>query len=411
MKTSDSLANDGFCPECHNELTKDVSGKGFVRHKDSKFVLNGRGGKPTLDEHGQPIPCTFGYGERDSRPNWTTDELILCLDLYFKFSPLTTNENHPEIIGLSDLLSKLRVHVGCLDSENLRSPGDVYMKLRCFGELDPTYTLSSTDGVSDRDREVWLEFAKAKPRLNSVAAAIRASANDTGPEVEAIRAYEDDGVEEAIEGTILTRLHRIRERKPELVRLKKAKVLQQHRALRCEVCDFEFWMQFGDIGKDFIECHHTSALSTLLPGQKTKLSDLALVCANCHRMLHRGKPWLRVGQLRAMIWKHPIATLEKFSEFVDRISAPHTGRLRRAAENQIHFMQTCHDRRMLERFEVTLSRYGIWAQELLEELQPLADDAPQGRATAKTLSEVAEAIRLFVDIQHRFCFQNYLAEQ
>jgi 5-methylcytosine-specific restriction protein A len=28
------------------------------------------------------------------------------------------------------------------------------------------------------------------------------------------------------------------------------------------------------------------------------LSDLALVCSNCHSMLHRGNPWPSVDELR-----------------------------------------------------------------------------------------------------------------
>jgi 5-methylcytosine-specific restriction protein A len=36
-----------------------------------------------------------------------------------------------------------------------------------------------------------------------------------------------------------------------------------------------------------LECHHRKPLASLRPGQRTRLSDLALVCPNCHRMLHR----------------------------------------------------------------------------------------------------------------------------
>jgi hypothetical protein len=69
MKTSDSLANDGFCPVCHNELKHDLAGRGFVYHKDSKFCLDRRGGVPLRDENGQLIACTYGYGEKDGAPN------------------------------------------------------------------------------------------------------------------------------------------------------------------------------------------------------------------------------------------------------------------------------------------------------------------------------------------------------
>lgn len=58
---------------------------------------------------------------------------------------------------------------------------------------------------------------------------------------------------------------------------------------------------YGEVGKDFIECHHTVPVSELTEGMKTKLSDMALVCSNCHRMLHRKRPWLRLSDLKALL--------------------------------------------------------------------------------------------------------------
>ena len=55
---------------------------------------------------------------------------------------------------------------------------------------------------------------------------------------------------------------------------------------------------YGDIGEGFIECHHLLPLSQIRPNQVTKLSDLATVCANCHRMLHRGGYALSLEKLR-----------------------------------------------------------------------------------------------------------------
>lgn len=37
------------------------------------------------------------------------------------------------------------------------------------------------------------------------------------------------------------------------------------------------------------------------PGDKTRLQDLALLCANCHRMIHRARPWLSVEEVRASL--------------------------------------------------------------------------------------------------------------
>ena len=44
---------------------------------------------------------------------------------------------------------------------------------------------------------------------------------------------------------------------------------------------------FGQIGNGFIECHHKIPLSKYVKNNVTKLEDLALVCSNCHRMLHK----------------------------------------------------------------------------------------------------------------------------
>lgn len=49
----------------------------------------------------------------------------------------------------------------------------------------------------------------------------------------------------------------------------------------------------GSGGKDFIEGHHTKLISELSDGDKTRVEDIAMLCSNCHRMVHR-KPILSV---------------------------------------------------------------------------------------------------------------------
>ena len=56
----------------------------------------------------------------------------------------------------------------------------------------------------------------------------------------------------------------------------------------------------GDTGKGFAECHHTLPLSTFTAPTK-KISGLAIVCTNCHRMLHRARPWKSIDELRLML--------------------------------------------------------------------------------------------------------------
>ena len=54
--------------------------------------------------------------------------------------------------------------------------------------------------------------------------------------------------------------------------------------------------EFGE--PDYIEAHHTTPPRDFTGSAETKVSDLAMVCANCHRMLHRGNPWPTLGELR-----------------------------------------------------------------------------------------------------------------
>jgi 5-methylcytosine-specific restriction protein A len=89
------------------------------------------------------------------------------------------------------------------------------------------------------------------------------------------------------EGREVLRLHRKKERNPKLVHRKKATTLSVKGCLQCEVCDFDFQVKYGNLGRGFAECHHRTPLSQLTQATLTTLSDLAIVCANCHRMLHR----------------------------------------------------------------------------------------------------------------------------
>ena len=86
-----------------------------------------------------------------------------------------------------------------------------------------------------------------------------------------------------------------------LTKRKKEQVLREKGILICEVCGFEFVNVYGNRGEGFIECHHTKPVSQLSLGEKTKTSDLSLVCSNCHRMIHRKQPWLSIGELTELL--------------------------------------------------------------------------------------------------------------
>jgi hypothetical protein len=68
-------------------------------------------------------------------------------------------------------------------------------------------------------------------------------------------------------------------------------LIQNGGRLVCEVrnCGFDFEKRYGSLGKDYAQVHHLSPLSySPSKGRVVGLADLAIVCANCHVMVHRG---------------------------------------------------------------------------------------------------------------------------
>lgn len=225
---------------------------------------------------------------------WLRDESVLALDLYFREGP---NAPRASTEALSRILRGFPIEAELTADSSFRSEASVRTKLANFRWLDP----GSTGGLghaSALDAAVWGEFYNDRDRL--VVLAQRITATVDSREITEIEASEPD-FEEAEEGAVLTRLHRVRERNRRLVHRKKQQALKQHGALACDACNFQYAERYGELGAGFIECHHQQPVSKLLPGAKTRLSDLALVCANCHRMIHRRRPWLTLEELRQLI--------------------------------------------------------------------------------------------------------------
>lgn len=110
-----------------------------------------------------------------------------------------------------------------------------------------------------------------------------------------------DELDTYFEGNVVQEQHFRRERNRELVR----RAIERWRSqgqLRCEACGFDFGAVYGPHGKDFIEAHHRVPLAQMpAGGSGTRIADLAPVCSNCHRMIHRTEPPLSVSELAALI--------------------------------------------------------------------------------------------------------------
>jgi len=82
--------------------------------------------------------------------------------------------------------------------------------------------------------------------------------------------------------------HRSRERSLRRAKIVAALSASAEHRLTCEVpgCQFDFAATYGLLGREFAEVHHLRPLADLDGPIETTLADLAVVCANCHRMLH-----------------------------------------------------------------------------------------------------------------------------
>jgi len=221
----------------------------------------------------------------------------LALDLYFRHNPSHISSTHPEVIKLSQTLNSLPIHQNRPDAVRFRNLNGVYMKLCNFLRYDPNYHGVGLQRGGRLEQEIWNEFAHNAVYLRQVAHRI---IDGMRLEDSQTPAGNEDEETEFPEGKVLYRQHKSRERNRGLIS-KAKQIAQQNGNLKCSVCNFDFYERYGDLGKGYIECHHTIPVSEYTQNAKTKVSDLSLVCSNCHRMLHRRRPWLTISELSSLI--------------------------------------------------------------------------------------------------------------
>ena len=222
-------------------------------------------------------------------PKWHRDEIILALDLYFDKDLGPMDSGNPKIIALSELLNRLPIFDHKPDQQTFRNANGVTLKLSNFKALDPNYTGKGMEAYSKLDKEVFEEFSSDINRLHQIANEIRQISDnpELSNEVSKIENDETSETDSVKEGQVLYKLHKVRERDRKIIEAKKKNILKEKGELKCEACDFDFEKTYGEIGKGYIECHHLIPLSNFQVNKETKLDDLALLCSNCHRMIHK----------------------------------------------------------------------------------------------------------------------------
>lgn len=216
---------------------------------------------------------TSGQGN----PNWTRDEVILALDLYLKSDGRVPSPADNRVLALSELLRQNPEHEASATTPSFRNADGVSFKLQNIRQVATGDGLGNTSKV---DREVWDELGDRPEEVRKLAETITAailSAPKDQANMEAEHTFQ--------EGRVITRAHKTRERSASLRR----RVLKERRQagrLACDCCGYaspstgdESWFEAA------LEVHHIKPLAA--SGQRmTTLSDVALLCANCHRLTH-----------------------------------------------------------------------------------------------------------------------------
>lgn len=231
-------------------------------------------------------------------PAWVRDEVILACDLVAQNGWQYLDDQDSRVVELSTLPQQLPFHPIEVRSDTFRNSNGVARKTVDIATHHPDYKGPGTKGGAI-DKEVLLEFLDDPPGMHKIAEALR-HAIATDAVVEQLLTPIDDEDDEVKEGRLLQRQHFVRERDKKLRAKKIADFLKTHPRVHCEACKFDFEDTYGGRGHEFTEVHHV--VPRHASGEtKTKISDLVLLCSNCHRMIHRSAPWLTLDELRRLL--------------------------------------------------------------------------------------------------------------
>lgn len=249
-----------------------------------KNITNGETGKAYLNLQEKEFVLHFPDRRKSSILDATTDEIIILYQRASKTEPrfLThlvrpidreiIEENARENFRFGRICEVI-AYTGEKNKINFEHTGlgKLDLRNRGWGNAESLNNITDLKTIEKLQIEIWNLF---KPYFN----------HELKENLRDYQTFFNDELEQDFgskEGKELFRKHRIRERDSSLTYRKKQNAIKEGN-LRCEVCKFSFQDIYE---QDYIECHHTIPI---FKGERiTKLEDLALVCSNCHRMLHR----------------------------------------------------------------------------------------------------------------------------
>ena len=231
------------------------------------------------------MAITKGQGN----PKWTRDEVILALDLYFDCKEQMPSSSDERVVALSQTLRSFPHHHKEARKESFRNPDGVAFKLQNIRQVA---TGKGLGNVSKMDKNVWAELGENPQRVKHLANLIKQGIKV----IEKLDDEEDSNITFA-EGKVVTDTHIKRERDPKL-RKSFISQLKKTGALTCELCKKS---EADPVSEAIFEVHHIIPLA-VAGERQSKIDDLALLCANCHRIVHKAialeKHWLSLEDVK-----------------------------------------------------------------------------------------------------------------
>lgn len=255
---------------------KDIYGNFLKEYRNNCKLPESRNYKGNVSRASSPM-----QDEREVLSNhqrnepWTRDEVILALDVIWS----SIEENRPiskmDVEVLSQYLNQLPAIPFTQRKDSFRNKAGVQRHLVQFREAILSGKSSKSYGtlfyvLND-------EYANKKNELHLIANAIKKNISV----VENITFASKEEEVDFCEGALLEHLHRYIEQRD-----KPAEEMPNS----CSICRIDL----RDIyqGAVDLECHLTTSPGKLDGSKKYAKGDFIWVCPNCHKALHRIRPWL-----------------------------------------------------------------------------------------------------------------------
>lgn len=227
-------------------------------------------------------------------PKWTEEEMILALDVYFKLEPHQLNKRNRRVLDLSILLNHLDIHQNVSEMENFRNPTGVSMILQNIASIDPMASNRGLPNASKLIKRMFEQYTMQRDRLHQLAYDIKDSISDPMIRYGLYRYGDEEG------GELCNFAHQEFERLSNVNEFKKELIGNEEAAL-CEVCKLDLYNVYGERAHAAISCHYDETLLRLDQVESTNTSDWALVCQNCHTIMHQHPIWLTTKEMSRLI--------------------------------------------------------------------------------------------------------------